>query len=87
MIIVASPAKPFTYTAKNTPRRQAIINDYEPEIDTLYEVVEESAQADLRIPDIWDVLSLTPYVRAVVSRVLRRNLNDMDDVFLKGCDR
>ena len=87
MIIVSSPTKPFTYTAKYTPRRQAIINDYEQEIDALYEAVEESAQADLRLPEVWDLPSVTPFVRAVVMKVLRRDMEDTDDIFLKGCDR
>ena len=41
MIIVSSPSKPFTYTAKSTPRRSAIINEYKPDIDALYATVED----------------------------------------------
>ncbi|KAI0070275.1 acetyl-CoA synthetase-like protein [Panus rudis PR-1116 ss-1] len=36
MILVVKPSKPFAYTVKNTARRQAIINEYESEIDALY---------------------------------------------------
>src|SRR5487761_708862 len=47
MIIVASPAKPFVYTAKMTARRQAILKDYDEEINTLYDVVEQTSQVDI----------------------------------------
>ncbi|KLO14348.1 acetyl-CoA synthetase-like protein [Schizopora paradoxa] len=36
MVLLAKPSKPFLYTAKNTTRRQAIIDEYEEEIDALY---------------------------------------------------
>jgi len=36
MVLLAKPSKPFLYTAKNTTRRQAIIDEYEEEIDELY---------------------------------------------------
>ena len=41
MILVASPDKPFTYTAKNTPRRHAIIEDYDQEINQIYLLLEQ----------------------------------------------
>lgn len=47
MIIVAKPTKPFTYTAKNTARRQAILTDYSDDILAVYETVEESTQANI----------------------------------------
>ncbi|KXN81361.1 hypothetical protein AN958_04748 [Leucoagaricus sp. SymC.cos] len=36
LIIVAKPSKPFTYTQKNSPRRAAILAEYQSEIDGLY---------------------------------------------------
>jgi hypothetical protein len=87
MIIVASPSKPFTYTAKNTARRQAIISDYEVEINAVYAAVEESTQADLPPPHDWGLSSTIPFVRAVVGRVLKHRVKDTDDIFQKGCDR
>lgn len=35
MILVTSPKKPFMYTAKKTARRQAIVMEYDEEIDAL----------------------------------------------------
>ena len=87
MIIIASPSKPFAYTVKNTARRQAIINDYQPEIDALYDAVEETAQADIPPPLAWDIPHALRFVRVVVNRVLKSAVNDTDDIFLKGCDR
>ena len=57
MITVSTPEKPFTYTAKNTPRRHAIIREYEPEIDALYAAVDESTQADIEPPHSWNFAS------------------------------
>lgn len=87
MILVAKPEKPFTYTAKNTARRQAVINDYEPEIDALYDTVAESTQASIPTPEVWDVVATTGFVRDVVRKVLRTPVTDDDDLFENGCDR
>ncbi|TCD65683.1 putative NRPS-like protein biosynthetic cluster [Steccherinum ochraceum] len=87
MILVTSPSKPFTYTAKNTIRRQAIIKAYESEIEALYAAAAETAQAeDLSPPQSWDVASATAFVRLVVTRVVKGALTDEDDLFQKGCD-
>ena len=87
MIIVTDPAKPFTYTAKNTLRRQAIIAEYEPEIEALYAAVDETTQADLGPPTSWDLIHTTEFVRGVITRVLKQPVKDTDDIFQQGCDR
>ena len=87
MIIVTDPAKPLTYTAKNTLRRQAIIAEYEPEIEALYAAVDETTQVDLTPPSSWDLPSSMEFVRAVVTRVLKQLVKDADDIFQEGCDR
>lgn len=87
MIVVSSAEKPFMYTAKNTARRQAILQDYEPEIEELYRTVEESAQAELKPPQSWGLANTTCFVRLVVNKVLNVTLDDDDDMFRKGCDR
>ncbi|KAL6306740.1 hypothetical protein BKA93DRAFT_894740 [Sparassis latifolia] len=86
MILVANPSKPFTYTAKNTARRQAIINLYEDEINEAYNLVEESAQDNIPVSSHWDVVAAREFVRAVVVKVLGRNIDDDDDLFQHGCD-
>lgn len=87
MIMVASPSKPFTYTAKNTARRQAIINEYDAEIAALYDAVEGSAQADWPPPLAWDWPNTVQFMRSVVKRVLKSPVSDTEDIFQKGCDR
>lgn len=87
MILVASPAKPFEYTAKFTTRRQAIITAYEPEIESLYTTVGRTTQADLTPPPVWDTESATNFVRTVVNKVLKKAATDTDDIFQQGCDR
>ncbi|EKM49937.1 uncharacterized protein PHACADRAFT_213717 [Phanerochaete carnosa HHB-10118-sp] len=86
MIVVSSPGKPFTYTAKNTARRQAILKDYEPEVEALYQAIEETTQAELPPPESWDLDSTIEFVRTVVNRVLNVPVGDADDIFRKGCD-
>ena len=53
MIIVASPSKPFLYAAKMTPRRQAILKDYDEEINALYHSAEQRSQVDVPLPIEW----------------------------------
>ncbi|KAJ3522383.1 hypothetical protein NM688_g8882 [Phlebia brevispora] len=87
MIVVTSPSKPFTYTAKNTPRRHAIIKEYEQEIEKTYAKVDESAQSDLSAPSSWTFPNTLDFVRAVVNKVLEREISDTDDLFISGGDR
>ncbi|THU89870.1 acetyl-CoA synthetase-like protein [Dendrothele bispora CBS 962.96] len=63
MILVASPSKPFTYTAKDTPRNNAIIKEYAPEIDAIYNSLEESTQSSIPVPAQWDLESSTEFGR------------------------
>ncbi|KAH8116797.1 hypothetical protein DFH11DRAFT_1687657 [Phellopilus nigrolimitatus] len=86
MILVSSPEKPFTYTAKNTPRRQATINNYEKEIDAVYKAVEETAQPDIPFPPSWDLPHALDFVRAVVKKVMNHAVKDEVDFFQYGCD-
>lgn len=87
MVIVAKPSKPFTYTAKSTARRQAIIQDYEDEINAVYDAVDESNQTNIPLPLTWNIISSIDFVRAVVSKVLTRPVQVEDDLFEHGCDR
>ncbi|KZT28667.1 acetyl-CoA synthetase-like protein [Neolentinus lepideus HHB14362 ss-1] len=86
MILVASPSKPFTYTAKNTARRQAILAEYEAEIQALYDSVDETTQANIPLPSDWSYENCIGYVRTVVKQVLERLVLDGDDLFQHGCD-
>ncbi|THV08177.1 acetyl-CoA synthetase-like protein [Dendrothele bispora CBS 962.96] len=92
MILVASPSKPFTYTAKNTTRNAAIVREYAPEIEALYTNIEESTQPSIPAPQQWDLESSKAFVRAVVESVLLKDksksvtLGDEDDFFQIGGD-
>ena len=87
MIIVSSPGKPFTYTAKNTVRRQAVVSDYADEIDSVYAVVQKSTQPHISLPEEWAQANVLKFVQTVVFEVLKRAVGDQDDIFEHGCDR
>jgi hypothetical protein len=87
MILVASSAKPFTYTAKGTARRQAVINSYETEIEALYAAVDETTQSHVQPPATWSHNDTLEFVRAIVSKVVKQPVGDTDDLFQHGCDR
>ncbi len=87
MIIVAAPSKPFVYTAKMTTRRQAIIRDYDPEINALYDTIEKTSQVDIPIPAEWTPSQSLDYMRHVVHKVMTQEVADGADIFQHGCDR
>ena len=87
MILVAKPNKPFSYTAKRTVRRGAVIKDYEDEINALYDSVEESSQSTVPPPTSWDIAPTAEFVRRVVNQVMGRTVPDDADLFQNGCDR
>ncbi|KAF4612641.1 hypothetical protein D9613_011797 [Agrocybe pediades] len=86
MILVTKPSKPFQYTAKNTPRRHAMVNAYSEEIEAAYNAVADSAQAEISPPTEWDVLNTRNFVRSVVNKVLPQSIDDSADIFQHGCD-
>ena len=87
MILVASPSKPFTFTAKLTPRRSSVIKHYEPEINALYDAVTESAQTDITRPEDWNLVNTTQFIKAVVIKMMGKSIRDDDNIFQHGADR
>jgi hypothetical protein len=95
MILLSSPSKPFTYTAKGTPRRGAILQDYATEIDEIYNAVDESTQTDIPIPSGsapgggWTKEESLGFVHQAVLSVMTgvNELENDDDIFAFGCDR
>ena len=87
MILVTLPDKPFMLTAKGTPRRQAILDEYASEIKALYSSVEQSTQSHLPAPRMWNAEETKQFVRAVVTNVIGQSLADTQDLFKHGCDR
>ncbi|KAG2005477.1 hypothetical protein CC2G_001879 [Coprinopsis cinerea AmutBmut pab1-1] len=88
MIILSKPSKPFTYTAKGTARRQAVIRDYQEEIDELYEATGSSSQlsVEVELPVVWSYGNTLEFVREVVNSTLTKTVGDQDDIFHHGCD-
>ncbi|KAF9020020.1 acetyl-CoA synthetase-like protein [Hymenopellis radicata] len=86
MIIVSKLSKPFTYTVKQTVRRQAITDEYAEEIKALYSTVEDATQIAVPSPPHWDIDSTTFFVRSIVASIVRQDLKDVDDLFENGCD-
>ncbi|KAI0938637.1 putative NRPS-like protein biosynthetic cluster, variant 2 [Taiwanofungus camphoratus] len=86
MILVASPSKPFEYTAKNTPRRPVILAMYREEISALYDAVERTMQREFNAPLIWSSEEILDFVRAIVANALARPIADDADIFECGCD-
>ena len=87
MIIVASPSKPFSYTAKMTVRRQAILKSYDEEINALYNNVEQTSQLDVPLPVNWTLSQSLDYVRHITHKVMTQKVADGVDIFQHGCDR
>jgi len=87
MITVASPSKPFSYTAKMTARRQAILKDYDEEINALYNSVEQTSQIDVPLPVAWTLSQSLDYVRHIIHKVMTQEVADRVDIFQHGCDR
>jgi len=87
MILVSSPKKPFVLTAKLTARRQAVIEEYEPEVDALYDRVAETAQAVKHFPNEWTEQTSLEFARNLVGSVLNVRVEDGDDIFQHSCDR
>ena len=87
MILVSSPEKPFVLTAKLTARRQAIIALYQPEIDALYDAVDETTMAVTQIPNEWTEGTSLEFSRNLIASVLKNPVGDDDDLFQHSCDR
>ncbi|KAK0230496.1 hypothetical protein IW262DRAFT_1453406 [Armillaria fumosa] len=79
MILVAKPRKPFTYTAKNTARRQAILDDYSEDILAVYKTYE-----GLNPPEFNDIelmhISLPSLQATWIRNTLLRALRDTAEI-------
>ncbi|PBK81586.1 NRPS-like enzyme [Armillaria gallica] len=86
MILVASPDKPFEFTAKESLRRGAILKSYEQEIEDIYNAVEV-VSPDVPIPLILSLKTATTVVRDIVKGALQQDtVGDNDDIFTVGGD-
>ena len=85
MIMFTVPSKPFSYTGKGTTRRHAIIKEYDPEIEALYQA--SANRKEITAPSSWGASNTLHFVRAVVNKALGREVEDGVDLFQSGCDR
>jgi len=53
MILFASSSKPFSYTAKGSVRGGAILKEYAPEIENLYQAVDD-IKTEIEVPSVWN---------------------------------
>ncbi|KAK0207554.1 NRPS-like enzyme [Armillaria fumosa] len=79
MILVARPAKPFEFTAKGTPRRNATLEAYKEEIEMLYMNPDQMLPTDVVIPLQWSLKDTTALIRDI-------DVGDTDDIFIAGGD-
>ncbi|EIN09204.1 acetyl-CoA synthetase-like protein [Punctularia strigosozonata HHB-11173 SS5] len=86
MILVASPKKPFVYSAKMTVRRQGVLAEYEVEIDSAYAALEESTQLEIQAPASWSDETAAIFLRSLVKNTLKQGISDEDNLFEHGCD-
>ncbi|KAF8572826.1 NAD(P)-binding protein, partial [Ramaria rubella] len=86
--------KPFSYTAKQSVRRGAIIKEYASEIEAMYQAIQDSSQTDIPIPPGsseeggWTLEESLQFVREAVHKVMASadDMGDDDDIFGYGCD-
>lgn len=86
MILVTSPSKPLTYNMKGFPRREPVLKNYEAEIERLYNIVSQSAQASIPPPSTWNKDGVKGFMQTAVQQTLRRTLREDSDLFRNGCD-
>lgn len=87
MILVSSPSKPWAYSLKAIPRRQAVIDQYEPEIEAVYKQVEDVPTVKIHQVRDWIQEDSLKYVRGLVHDVMKHKIGDNEDLFQSGCDR
>ncbi|KAJ7122205.1 hypothetical protein C8R44DRAFT_705178 [Mycena epipterygia] len=87
MIVLAVPSRPFQVTAKGTPRRQAIIEDYAQDIDVAYAAFDRAApttstqaRGEISMDDALEI------VRGHVHTNVGPGISDPDNIFDAGAD-
>ncbi|KAK0200640.1 NRPS-like enzyme [Desarmillaria ectypa] len=86
MILVASPDKPFEFTAKQSLRRGAVLKAYEQEIEDIYKAVD-TVSPDIPLPKTLTLTTTTNVVREIVKGTLQQNtVADNEDIFTLGGD-
>ncbi|KAJ6538456.1 hypothetical protein DFH09DRAFT_1368847 [Mycena vulgaris] len=87
MIVLAKPSRPFQVTAKGTPRRQAILDDYTQDIDAAYTAFDNGAPS--AVPQARGEISMNDaleIVRGHVRTNVGPSISDQDNIFDAGAD-
>jgi hypothetical protein len=88
MIVLATPSRPFQVTAKGTPRRQAILEDYAQDIDAAYVAFNRvPARADPQVHGSISVNDALEIVRGQVHTHVQPSISDNENLFDAGMDR
>jgi hypothetical protein len=88
MIMLATPSRPFQVTAKGTPRRQAILEDYGQDINSAYVALDRAvAPASNQAHREISVNEALEIVREHVHINVGPSISDHDNIFDAGADR
>ncbi|KAI0517685.1 hypothetical protein F5B22DRAFT_93766 [Xylaria bambusicola] len=86
-MMLTVPGKPFLRTDKGTVKRPAMLRSYEKEIDEFYEKLEaEEAKALSGDMDISSAQGIANSLRNIINVLLKKELNDDDNLFSAGFD-
>ncbi|KAK0201265.1 hypothetical protein DFS33DRAFT_1277546 [Desarmillaria ectypa] len=88
MIIVSHPSKPFEFTLKGTPRRRAIVQTYNDDIEAAYQAAEKISQTGIALPEMWTLNGTTEWIRRVAHSIIQVDeaIADSEDLFSIGAD-
>ncbi|KAI1362368.1 hypothetical protein F5Y08DRAFT_275396 [Xylaria arbuscula] len=86
-MLLTVAGKPFLRTDKGTVKRPAMLRSYEKEIDQFYEKLEaEEAKALSGDMDITSPQGIANSLRNIINILLKKELNDDDNLFTAGFD-
>ncbi|KAI0542448.1 hypothetical protein GGR58DRAFT_250457 [Xylaria digitata] len=86
-MMLTVPGKPFLRTDKGTVKRPAMLRSYEKEIDEFYEHLEaEEAKALSGDMDTSSAHAIANSLRNIINVLLKKELNDDDNLFTAGFD-
>jgi hypothetical protein len=89
MIVLAMLSRPFQMTAKGTPRRGAILEDYAKDIDAAYTAFDNNA-APSAVPQALGEISMHDALKIVRGHVhanVGPRISDHENLFDAGADR
>ncbi|KAJ7457190.1 hypothetical protein B0H11DRAFT_2243454 [Mycena galericulata] len=87
MIVLATPSRPFQETAKGTPRRHAILEDYAQDIDAAYAAFDNSVTS--AVPQAGGEISMQDALEIVRGHVrvnVGPSISDHENLFDAGAD-